>query len=196
MSTIAFDLGGVLLTDGSKTAWKRLDRELGIPADLSARLWETTLQQRADLGDIPEEAIWAELQRLEPGVSTQDIRGAFLEGYVEIPHGIEALLEAKAAGWEVALATNNVAAWLGYWRSRHAWMESIDVVCCSSDLGFRKPAPEFFEALLCQVADPHAYFVDDDDANCAAAAQTGFRAILADPEGAWPVPDFAAEARG
>lgn len=196
MPTIAFDLGGVLLTDGSKTAWKRLERTLGLPAERSASLWRSRLQRQADLGEISEEAVWTELQALDPRIPTAAIRNTFLEGYMEIPVGIKALSDAKAAGWEVALATNNVAAWLEYWRRRLQWMESIDIVCCSSDLGTRKPSPEFFVALRTLISDSHAYFVDDDLANCDAAAEAGLRAIHADPAGTWCVPDFAAEARG
>lgn len=193
MSTIVFDFGGVLLTDGSKTAWARLERKFGVPAEASALLWKTKLQRQADLGEISEETVWAQLQSLIPQISTGEIRATFLEGYLEIPLGVEALIAAKAAGWEVVLATNNVTAWLEYWQEQHGWMQRIDVVCCSSDLGVRKPSPEFFSILRERVSDPAAYFVDDDATNCSAAATAGFRPILVNAEGAWPVPDFAAE---
>jgi FMN phosphatase YigB (HAD superfamily) len=188
MPSIALDWGGVLVTDGSQQAWSVLERELGIPAEESAAVWYEELQEPADRGEIPDAEIWSALARCRPGVREAEIRAVFLAQYVEIPHGVRILRAAKAASWEVVLATNNVSAWFGWWKERFEWLELVDTVCCSSDIGARKPEAAYYVRLRSMLADPEAYFVDDKPENVAAARQSGFRAILTDSKGLWSPP--------
>lgn len=187
--SIAFDWGGVLVTDGSREAWPVLEHELGIPADEASAMWYQDLQQHADLGEIGEAEIWSALARCRPGARVADIRRIFLEQYREMSYGVGVLRAAKAASWEVILATNNVRSWLDWWAGRYRWFDCIDLICCSSDIGARKPDGSYYAYLQGLVSDPHAYFVDDRQQNTDAADRHGFRAILADDEGLWRAPN-------
>lgn len=185
--TIALDWGGVLVADGSKTAWRAIEKELGIPERETAKLWYDELQIKADLGEIDERYIWRTLATLGP-VHPEQIREVFLEQYVEIPQGVTMLRAAHAAGWQIVLATNNVRSWFGWWGEKFDWLGLIDEVCCSSDLGVRKPEAAFYEHLRRVMTDPAGFFVDDNGDNVKAATRAGIQAILADDEGRWRPP--------
>jgi HAD superfamily hydrolase (TIGR01509 family) len=185
---IALDWGGVLVTDGSRTAWTALERELGIPVDQSAQMWADELQEQADRGELSEDDVWAALASLRAGVCPRDIRRIFLDEYVEISHGVAVLRAACAAGWTTILATNNVRAWIDWWRQRYEWVDLLDVIACSSDMGTRKPEAGYYEALRRMVDLPLVYFVDDDPENVHAAKQAGFSVRLAGEHGEWEPP--------
>jgi FMN phosphatase YigB (HAD superfamily) len=185
---LALDWGGVLVTDGSQSAWPVLEQKIGIPAVESSRLWVEELQGPADRGELGEEEVWAALASLKPGARQEDIRRIFLSEYVEIPHGVSVLRAAFAAGWTTILATNNVSAWIGWWRQRYDWVGLFGVIACSSDIGARKPEPAYYEALHRLVETPLVYFVDDKPENVQAAEHAGFSAILVDEFGMWEPP--------
>jgi FMN phosphatase YigB (HAD superfamily) len=186
--SIALDWGGVLVTDGSQHAWSALERELGVPAEEASAIWYRDLQHAADRGEIAEAEIWSTLASCRRGVCGADVRRVFLAQYREIPHGVRLLEAANAASWETVLATNNVGSWIDAWRARFGWLDTFDVVCCSSEIGARKPDDAYYVRLRSMISDPHAYFVDDKPENVRAATKFGFRSILADGDGLWHPP--------
>ncbi|MGB0618909.1 MAG: HAD family hydrolase [Myxococcota bacterium] len=87
----------------------------------------------------------------------------------------------KSRGFQTAIVTNNAKEF------RENWTKSvpIDDICHtivdSSDLGIRKPDPRIFEHALETLGgiDPtRAIFVDDFEANIAAAEALGFKGVL------------------
>jgi len=72
-----------------------------------------------------------------------------------MPHAAEALAAVRAAGWTTALATNaDDSDEALIWRAleRVGLASLLDAVYCSRALGHDKPAPEFFRAILSDLA--------------------------------------------
>lgn len=183
-------MGGVLLTDGSQSAWPALEERYGLPASATERLWYEELQQPADLGEIGEDQIWSRICSLQPGLSASDVRQVFLDQYIPLPEGVLALEAAHLAGWQVLLATNNVNSWVDYWTRMYDWMRLPERVICSADLGIRKPDGRFFEAVLAVASGNPVYFVDDKPENLAPAKAQGLEVVLAHAGGDWDLPAF------
>jgi putative hydrolase of the HAD superfamily len=194
MPTIAFDMGGVLLTDGSQSAWTKLEAEYGISAEKAAKLWYGDLQRPADRGEMDEDEIWTALKSLGTEASETEIRTTFLSEYVPIEQGVAALRTAVSAGWQVLLATNNVSAWVEYWKEKYDWMRLPVATICSSDLGVRKPDPAFYEELARATTSWPAWFVDDKPENLAPAQQFGYVPVRAVAIGRWALPSFKEKA--
>lgn len=190
MPTIAFDMGGVLLTDGSQTAWAKLEDEFGIPANLASQLWYDEIQQPADRGEIGEVEIWSALEELGVGASRAEIRTTFLAEYKPISQGVNALRAAVAAGWQVLLATNNVGSWVEFWKIKYEWMRLPSATVCSSELGVRKPDEPFYESLVEATTTWPAWFVDDKAENLIPAREFGFIPVIASPNSTWALPNF------
>jgi putative hydrolase of the HAD superfamily len=67
----------------------------------------------------------------------------------------------------------------------------IQLLCISSEVGWRKPSSEFFSALCQSVGLPanQILFVGDDPINdVEGAVKAGLRAVLFDPDGSSEVP--------
>lgn len=190
MPAIAFDMGGVLLTDGSQTAWVAMEERFGLPALETERIWYDELQRPGDLGEISEDDMWERLCSLLPGREPSEVRQVFLDEYQPIDQGIEALRSAHAAGWQVLLATNNVGTWVDYWMGKYDWMRLPSGIICSSEIGVRKPDPEFYESVRIRIEGDPSYFVDDKVENLEPAISAGFRPVHATAHGVWPLPRF------
>ena len=94
---------------------------------------------------------------------------------------IELATGIKTRGYQTAIVTNNAKEF------RENWTKSVpvDAICHaivdSSEIGVRKPDPRIFEHALETLGgiDPaRAIFVDDFEANIAAAESLGFRGVL------------------
>jgi putative hydrolase of the HAD superfamily len=90
------------------------------------------------------------------------------------------LRSLRAAGYRLAILTNNVREWEARWRAMLPVDELFDVVVDSGFVGMRKPDPAIYR-LTCErlgVAPEACLFVDDVEVNCTAAAELGMTAVV------------------
>jgi putative hydrolase of the HAD superfamily len=182
ISTVLFDVGGVLLTNG----WDRNERAAVLE---QFALDGVAFEQRHELtNDAWEKGLMTAEQYLlqtvfyEPRPFTP---AAFLQAMRErsvlLPHGAIRILQELAASEEVELAIlNNEARELNDYRiERFEFGRYFDVFLSSCYLGLRKPDPKIFEVALDVLQrDPEeVIFIDDRAGNCAAAEALGIHAI-------------------
>jgi putative hydrolase of the HAD superfamily len=182
ISTVLFDVGGVLLTNG----WDRNERAAVLE---QFALDGVAFEQRHELAkDAWEKGLMTAEQYLlqtvfyEPRPFTP---AAFLQAMKErsvlLPHGAIRILQELAASEEVELAIlNNEARELNDYRiERFEFGRYFDVFLSSCYLGLRKPDPKIFEVALDVLQrDPaEVAFIDDRAGNCAAAEASGIHAI-------------------
>jgi putative hydrolase of the HAD superfamily len=182
ISTVLFDVGGVLLTNG----WDRTERAAVLE---QFALDGVAFEQRHELAnDAWEKGLMTAEQYLlqtvfyEPRPFTP---AAFLQAMRErsvlLAHGAIRILQELAASEEVELAIlNNEARELNDYRiDRFEFGRYFDVFFSSCYLGLRKPEPKIFEVALDVLQrDPdEVVFIDDRAGNCAAAAALGIHAI-------------------
>jgi putative hydrolase of the HAD superfamily len=101
---------------------------------------------------------------------------------------IAAMRAAKASGQRMALLTNNVREWEPLWRTMLPVDEIFELVVDSAFVGMRKPEPEIYKltlerlrahdpAALAELEFAECLFVDDVEANCAAAHDLGAKVV-------------------
>ena len=182
ISTILWDVGGVLLTNG----WDHVERaavlqHFGLDFDLieprhqyANDAWEkdlTTVEQYL------QHTIFFEPRPFTPDDFIQQMK---LRS-VLLPQGAMRILQELAASEEMELVMlNNEARELNDYRiDQFALGAYFDVFLSSCYLGLRKPDPKMFELaldVLQRDADEVA-FIDDRQHNCDAAAALGIHAI-------------------
>jgi putative hydrolase of the HAD superfamily len=99
------------------------------------------------------------------------------------PDAESLLQELKGRGIRLALASNYDERLRCVWHGLQA-LHAIDVLVISSEVGWRKPAPQFFTALCRELGVPpgDVAFIGDDPVNDVEGARcAGLRAHLYDP---------------
>jgi putative hydrolase of the HAD superfamily len=182
ISTILWDVGGVLLTNG----WDHLERAAVLQ---KFELDSNAFEQRHELANDPWEKglITADEYLLrtvfyEPRPFTlADFLQAMKERSVLLPHSAMRILQDLAASEEIELAMlNNEARELNDYRiERFELGRYFDSFFSSCYLGLRKPDPKIFDlALDVLQRDPEeVVFIDDRQGNCDAAETLGIHAI-------------------
>jgi 2-haloacid dehalogenase len=97
----------------------------------------------------------------------------------EVPGAVEILADLRAAGVPRYALTNWSAETFAIARERFAFLDWFDGLVVSGEEGMTKPDPAIFRLLLDRFGlDPEAtVFVDDSEANVAAARELGIDAV-------------------
>ena len=182
ISTILWDVGGVLLTNG----WDQIERaavleHFGLDFDLieprhqfANDSWEKGLMTGEQ---YLQHTIFFEARPFTPADFLQQMK----QRSVLLPQGAMRILQELAASEELELGMlNNEARELSDYRiDRFELGRYFDVFLSSCYLGLRKPDPKIFTlALDVLQRDPEEVaFIDDRQHNCDAAAALGIHAI-------------------
>ena len=135
-------------------------------------------------GEISETDFLEKLTvQLEPLLGHPPEMHRFKEIYFEAlqpnPEMIALMRELKAAGYRMAMLTNNVREWEPLWRSMLPVDEIFEAVVDSGFVGCRKPESKIYELTLERVGAPAeaCLFVDDVEVNCEGARRAGMTAV-------------------
>jgi putative hydrolase of the HAD superfamily len=118
-------------------------------------------------------------------ISCEGFSDALWSGLAPNPPMISLMAELRAAGYRMALVTNNVREWEPRWRAMAPIDDIFELVIDSAFVGVRKPDPQIYELALqgLGLAGEECLFVDDLERNCEAAQAAGMEAVIyRDPE--------------
>jgi putative hydrolase of the HAD superfamily len=135
-------------------------------------------------GEITEVAFLEQLTAsLEPLLGHRPEMHRFKEIYFEAldpnPAMIALMRELKAAGYRMAMLTNNVREWEPLWRPMLPVDEIFETVVDSGFVGCRKPESRIYALTLERIGLPaeSCLFVDDIEVNCEGARKAGMAAV-------------------
>lgn len=187
------DWGGVLTNPIIETvnAWLAADRIDPASYRTVMRRWVSQAYD-ADHSDNPihalergesshaefEQALASELVLEDGGpVPGEGLLARMFAGTVLDQAMLELFRRLHAAGVPTGLLSNS---WGGIDYPREMFPEMFDAVVISGEVGMRKPEPRIFlhAAELLGLEPQECIFIDDIQANVAAAEQTGFTAVL------------------
>jgi putative hydrolase of the HAD superfamily len=190
IEAIVSDFGGVLTTPLVQSFMAFQDRT-GITAEVLGKGMQAATEANGDnplfemeRGEITEVAFLETLtESLEPLLGHRPEMHRFKEIYFEAlqpnPSMIELMRELKAAGYRMAMLTNNVREWEPLWRSMLPVDEIFETVVDSGFVGCRKPESKIYALTLEQIDMPAeaCLFVDDVLVNCEGAEKAGMTAV-------------------
>ncbi len=188
IKTVAFDLGGVIMTIDNDEPVRRF-KEIGVSdAD---RLLDPYVQS-GFFGDLEDGSIGEEefRQRLSEHagreLTWEQCQYAW-KGYVtRVPrYTLDALLQIRELGYRTILASNTngfIQAWANspdFSGDGHPLSHYLDRMYRSYEMGEMKPSDLFFRYILReeQTQPDEILFVDDSARNCASASELGFRTL-------------------
>ena len=191
------DVDGVVIVHPDAQGWSaHLERDLGLPRALLQSAffephWPDIILGRAGL----RERLAPVLAEIAPGLSVDRLIRYWFENDAHLYKGLLAqLAPIRAGGVELHLATVQE-----HERARYIWDElalkqHFDGMHYAAELGWAKPAAQFFRAITARsgFAPDEIFFIDDKQANVDAARGEGWSAALWD--GTRPLAALMAEA--
>ena len=183
MSTkaVVFDLGGVLIDWDPRHLYRKLLADEAAVEEFLATVCTPEWNAELDRGRPFAEGV-AELVERHPEHAAAI--AAYHERWPEmlagdLPGTVEVLAELRAAGVPLYALTNWSAETFAITRGRFEWLDWFDGLLVSGEERMTKPDPAFFRLLLDRFGlDPGAtVFVDDSEANVAAARELGIDAV-------------------
>lgn len=179
ISTLIFDLGGVLIENSSKEMFSHFEKVLGLPYETLYpvvlkhwKLWEKGLMSESELWHL----VGTDLgQTLSPGQTLW--RDSYTPLYRE-KKGMFAVLETlKQKGYNTALLSNIEEPIKEFIVSKN--YQNLDVFVFSCEVKMSKPDREIYNYTLelLQVHPQHAVFIDDRKENVDAAQEIGMQGI-------------------
>jgi putative hydrolase of the HAD superfamily len=132
-------------------------------------------------GEMTESEFTAAVQaQLPPEIQLEGFRDIYFSHLHANEPMIDVMRDLRGRGFRMAMLTNNVREWEPLWRAKLPVDEIFEVVVDSGFVGLRKPDPEIYEMTLERldgVPAEECLFIDDVDANCAAARELGMSAV-------------------
>ena len=176
-----FDLGGVLIDWDPRYLFRKLLADEGEVEEFLATVCTPEWNAEQDRGRPFAEGV-AELVERHPDLAAAI--AAYHERWPEmlggdVPGTVELLAELRAAGVPLYALTNWSAETFAITRERFEFLDWFDGLLVSGEERMTKPDPAFFRLLLDRFGlDPGAtVFVDDSEANVAAARELGIDAV-------------------
>jgi putative hydrolase of the HAD superfamily len=190
IEAVISDFGGVLTTPLIESFMAFQD-QTGITTEVLGQGMQAATAANGDnplfemeRGEITEVAFLEKLSdSLEPLLGHRPEMHRFKEIYFEAldpnPPMIDLMRELKAAGYRMAMLTNNVREWEPLWRSMLPVDEIFETVVDSGFVGCRKPESKIYELTLDRISLPaeSCLFVDDVLVNCEGAETAGIAAV-------------------
>lgn len=184
------DFGGVLTTPLIESFMAFQD-QTGITTEVLGKAMAAATEANGDnplfemeRGEITEIAFLEQLtDSLEPLLGHRPEMHRFKEIYFEAldpnPAMIELMRELQAAGYRMAMLTNNVREWEPLWRSMLPVDEIFETVVDSAFVGCRKPESRIYAIALDRLRVPaeRCLFIDDVEVNCEGAEKAGMTAV-------------------
>jgi 2-haloacid dehalogenase len=181
VKAVVFDLGGVLIDWDPRYLYRKLLADEAAVEEFLATVCTPEWNAEQDRGRPFAEGV-AELVERHPAHAAAIT--AYHERWPEmlggdLPGTVELLAELRAAGVPLYALTNWSAETFVVARERFAFLEWFDGVLVSGEERLVKPDPAIFELLADRFGlDPETtFYVDDSEANVAAAAALGFDAV-------------------
>lgn len=190
IEAVISDFGGVLTTPLVESFMAFQD-QTGITTEALGKGMQAATEANGDnplfemeRGEITEVRFLELLtDALEPILGHRPEMHRFKEIYFEAlepnPTMIELMRELQAAGYRMAMLTNNVREWEPLWRSMLPVDEIFETVVDSGFVGCRKPESKIYAITLDRIQMPaeSCLFVDDVKVNCEGAEKTGMTAV-------------------
>ncbi len=190
IKAIISDFGGVLTTPLIQSFMAFQD-QTGISTETLGKAMQAATEANGEnplfemeRGEITEDAFLAQLTDcLEPLLGHRPEMHRFREIYFEALDTnqpmIDLMAELKAAGYRMAMLTNNVREWEPFWRPMLPVDKIFETVVDSGFVGCRKPESKIYKLTLEQIGEPAeaCLFVDDVLVNIEGARKAGLHAV-------------------
>jgi epoxide hydrolase-like predicted phosphatase len=182
IKAFVFDCGGVILGNPDLSRYHAWESRLGLQRDeLATRLYGGPAWQRAEVGDLTEDAYWIEAGKelgLDDPQAVDALKNDMWDSWTVNPRTLD-LIDRVRKRHRVAILSNATDVLKTALDRRYGIADRFDCIISSADVGIAKPERRIYEIALERLglAPEQVVFVDDRPDNVAAAANLGMHVI-------------------
>ena len=180
INVLAFDLGGVLFSDGTREFIEHLNRTSGVDTARADELLNGSLGSRYREGRMSQDEFWAAFRRaLGLSASGPELAARWIDGY-RLNEGTRNLIQDLSQDYDLYYLSDNVAERVEAIERRYHFLRLFKGGVFSHEVGVRKPHPRIYEILLKRIGvEPQKIlFVDDKEWALAPAERIGMKTVL------------------
>lgn len=180
ITTILFDLGGVLFTNGTKIFIHQLSTTYGIPEEKVKDVLDGDIGSQYREAKITRDDFWAQVKEsLHIKKETSVLEKQWIDGY-ELIMGTKQIIEELSKKYKIYYLSDNVKERVGALDKKFDFKKLFLGGIFSHEVGVRKPDPKIYEyALSVSGSLPsETIFIDDKQKMLDPATQMGMKTIL------------------
>lgn len=184
MKTVIFDLGGVVLEDGSKTVLGKIKQRTGESVEELDEVFHSVTRPNGladwETGRISTREFLTHLYRaVDIGVPTSDFEKWLIDGFIPIQETWD-LIKSLEGKVKLVLFTNHNKKWLKKWQRQYSIFKEFDYIFNSAEIKLRKPMPEAYQYVLehSNSRGHECLMIDDNPENLYMARKFGMETFL------------------
>lgn len=163
ITLIAFDLGGVLFTEGKSIAMKTLSDEHGYDPAIVLDALSSPMSIDLRKGTVADETFWSWTQKQLPeGYDAQLIKQTWYDSY-QLDKDIYQLVKGLQSKYTLMIFSGNIEGRINHLEKKYQFRQLFDKELYSYQCNATKPEEKFVEIMLEQagVAPEKILYVDD-----------------------------------
>ena len=180
ISTIIFDLGGVLFTNGTKRLIEFVATEYSVPKEKVEEVMEGEIGKKYREAKIDRHIFWHHfLQELKIQADPDFLEEQWIMGY-ELIEETREIVEELSEKYSVYFLSDNVRTRVDRIHERYGFLDWFEGGIFSHEVGLKKPHPQLYRMILekAHVKAEEAIFIDDKSSCLVPAAEMGMTTIL------------------
>jgi putative hydrolase of the HAD superfamily len=184
IKAIAFDLGGVLFTEGKSVAYEKMKEDLGYDIEKIKYILTSSMSVDLRKGLIIDEDFWSWANRQLPeGYDTELIKKYWYDGYL-LDDDVYRLAQKLKGKYKLLIFSGNIKSRIEYLENRYHFRNLFDIKVYSYDYHYNKPQKEFLEVMIKQagVKPEEIVYIDDSSHDIRFAQELGINAIIYEKE--------------
>ncbi len=180
ITTIIFDLGGVLFTNGSRAFREYVSKKFHIPEDNVQKVVSGTIGTAYREGKLSRDEFWKQFQAIL-GISQPvvELEEAWIHGYELIEDTKELLFQLKKR-YATYYLSDNVKERVDRLEQQYHFLSWFDGGIFSHEVGIRKPNPDIYTLILAKTKSKpqETIYIDDKPRFLIPAKELGIHTIL------------------
>jgi putative hydrolase of the HAD superfamily len=177
---IAFDLGGVLFSEGKSVAMRQLEREHGYDPELIDRVFESPNSFDLRRGLITDQEFWGWVKtQLPKHYDSLLIKDAWYRGYI-LDEDIVELIKKLRGRYPIVAFSGNIESRIDFLEERYRFRQLFDREIYSFEHHVTKPEKEFVEVLVRELKcrPEEIVYIDDNERYTKPARELGLNVLI------------------
>ncbi len=180
IKAVVFDLGGVVFTNGFKRFVKYLMEEYSLDDKKILELLDGELGTSYRLGKINKEDFWKKIfKELSIEADIDELEQEWISGYILIEETKQIILDLSKK-YKIYYLSDGTPTRAKLLQDKYNFLDLFEDGIISHQVGFKKPSPEIYQALLKKVnlLPKEILFIDDKQSNLPPAQDLGIQTLL------------------